>query len=199
MNFLIMTFLSALSFSAFSAPEIVPGKFNIDPAHTRVSFKIDHMVISEVEGRFNDVSGTITFGKKIEDTKADVTIPVASIDTGVKQRDDHLKSADFFDAGKHKNMTFKIKSVKADGDDEFDVVGDLTIKGITKQVNMEGEYKGVVKDSWGNQRVALTLEGKVNRKDFGINYNDKIDAGATIGDEVDIEIITQAIIPAKKK
>lgn len=184
-------FLLAANPSAYSAGrELDPGKYNIDPAHTRVSFLIDHFVVSQVQGRFNDVEGHFTLSQDMSKNEIQATVPIASIDTAVKKRDDHLRSEDFFHAEKYPTMTFKSKSFKGDLDD-FEVTGDLTIKDVTKEVTLEGEYNGSVKDSWGNIRASIELEGEINRKDFNVNYHDVVEAGPVVGDEVEIEIIAQ--------
>ena len=195
--FFLFCFL--LSSAIGAGLELAPGKYNIDPAHTRVSFLIDHFVVSQVQGRFNDVKGSFNLSKKIEDSKVDVTVPIASIDTGVKKRDDHLKSADFFDAKKFPTMTLKSKKFSGSLED-FKVTGDLTIKDVTKEVTLNGKYTGSVKDSWGQIRAAVRAEGKINRKDFNINYNDMVEAGPAVGDEVTIMILSEGIqdVPKKK-
>lgn len=196
-----LCFFSLLfSLSIFAAGlELAPGKYNVDPAHSRVSFLIDHFVVSQVQGRFNDVKGSFELSKKIEDCKVDVTVPIASIDTGVKKRDDHLRSPDFFDAKKYPTMTFKSKKFSGSLDD-FKVTGDLTIKDVTKEVTLYGKYTGSVKDSWGQIRAAVRAEGKINRKDFNIKYNDMVEAGPAVGDEVTIMILSEGIqdVPKKK-
>lgn len=196
--FFALTLLISSSFALAAKLELAPGKYNIDPAHTRVSFLIDHFVVSQVQGRFNDVKGSFTLDQNIENSKVDVTIPVSSIDTGVKKRDDHLKSADFFEAKKYPNMTFKSKKFSGSLDD-FKVTGDLTIKDVTKEVTLDGKYTGSVKDSWGQIRAAIRATGKINRKDFNIKYNDMVEAGPAVGDEVTINIISEGIQDKPKK
>src|SRR5690606_38340929 len=154
---------------------------SIDPDHTRVSFIIDHLVVSEVQGRFNEVKETFTLNNDISKSSINVIGPIASIDTGVKKRDDHLRSADFVEVKKFANMTNKSKKFTGSPDD-FKVTGDLTIKGVTKEVTLEGKYRGTVKDSWGFERVGVKASGKINRKDFNIKYNDMIEAGPAVGD-----------------
>lgn len=178
--------------------ELTPGKYNIDSDHTRVSFLIDHFVVSQVQGRFNDVKGSFTLDKDLSKSKVDVIVPIASIDTGVKKRDDHLRSADFFEVKKYPNMTFKSKNFSGSLDD-FQVTGDLTIKDVTKEVTLNGKYTGSVKDSWGQIRAAIQASGKVNRKDFNIKYNDMVEAGPAVGDEVTINILTEGIQDKPKK
>jgi polyisoprenoid-binding protein YceI len=187
---LIFLATSSLAFSA--GLELAPGKYNVDAAHTRVSFTIPHFVVSEVQGRFNDVKGSFVLDKDIGKSKVDVTVAISSIDTAEKKRDDHLKSADFFDAKKFPTMTFKSKKFTGNLE-EFKVLGDLTIKGVTKEVTLDGKYTGSVKDSWGQIRAAVKATGKINRKDFNIKYNDMVEAGPAVGDEVTINIISEGI------
>lgn len=193
-----LSFLSlilTLSLNVFSASKmkLTNGTYNVDPDHTRVSFIIDHLVVSEVQGRFNEVKGTFTLNNDISKSSIDVTVPIASVDTGVQKRDDHLRSAEFFDAKKYPNMTFKSKKFSGSLD-KFKVVGDLTIKGVTREVTLEGKYNGTVKDSWGFERVGVKADGKINRKDFNIKYNDMIEAGPAVGDEVRIHILSEGTL-----
>jgi len=169
------------------------GTYIIDPAHTRASFSIAHFVISKVEGRFNEVTGTIKFDKDFTKSSFEATIPVSSIDSAVEKRDNHLKSPDFFDAKKFPLMTFKSTEISGDKH-EFELTGDLTIKDVTKEVVFEGKYLGLVTDSWGNKRAAFKLKTKINRKDFDINYSDKFDLGPVVGHEVKIKIISEVTL-----
>lgn len=192
-KFTAFLFLILFTISGFAAAlKLTPGKYNIDAAHTRVSFLIDHFVVSQVQGRFNDVKGHFTLSPKMEECKIDVLIPVSSLDTGVQKRDEHLKSADFFEVTKFPNMTFKSKKFIGKLDD-FKVIGDLTIKDVTKEVTLTGKYSGSVKDTWKNIRAAVRATGKINRQDFNIKYNDIVEAGPVVGDEVTINIISEGI------
>lgn len=188
-------FLSFFLFSNAHAIglKLTPGTYKIDPAHTRVSFTIKHFVVSEVQGRFNDVQGTFYLSDKIAKSSIDVTIPVASIDTAVTKRDDDLKSPAFFDATKYPTMTFKSKKFTGNLSN-FRVTGDLTIKDVTKEVVLVGKYTGSAKDPWGGERAAVSANTKINRKDFHINYNEKIAIGAAVGDEVTINIISEGVL-----
>lgn len=194
----MMMLMSLLSLPVVAQPALVDGKYNIDPAHTRVGFEIDHFVISSVQGRFNDVKGTLEISKDLKKCNLNVTIPVESLDTAVAKRDEHLKSADFLEAKKYPQMTFKSKSCSGTLED-LKVTGDLTIKGVTKQIVMDVEYEGSVKDTWGNQRAAFTADFDINRKDFNIKYDDKIDIGPVVGNKVEVEIITELIQDKPKK
>lgn len=174
------------------ARKLLAGEFSIDPAHTRVSFVVPHLVISEVEGRFDDVQGTITMGKDIMGSKFTATVPVSSINTGVAKRDEHLKSEDFFDVKKYPDMKFESKTITGTLSN-FKMVASLTIKDVTKDVLLSGTYTGAVKDAQGKERVGLRATGKINRKDFNINYSDAIDLGPVVGNEVEIRIWAEAI------
>jgi polyisoprenoid-binding protein YceI len=190
----LFIFFSLFSLDAFSGGGSSPkvdyqaGTYTLDNAHTRVSFKIPHFVISKVEGRFNDVKGQITLAEDFSKSSLEGTI-----DTASAQRDTHLKSADFFDAKKFPKMTFR--STKFEGKKEkFSVIGYLTIKDITKEVKFSAEYFGIVKDPWGNTRAAFKLTANINRKDFNITYDDKFDLGPVVGNEVEISIISEATL-----
>lgn len=192
-----LKFFFGMAFIMFSAASYAGtvyqvGKYTVDPAHTRVSFVIAHFVISEVEGRFNDVTGEFSLAEPFTDSKFRATVPVKSIDTAVKQRDDHLRSKDFFEVAKYPEMKFVSKSITGTPEN-FKMVAALTIKNVTKDVIFEGKYTGTAKDSWGKQRTALQATAKINRKDFNINYDDKIDIGPAVGDEVTIRLWTEGV------
>jgi polyisoprenoid-binding protein YceI len=174
------------------ARKLLAGEFAIDPAHTRVSFIVPHLVISEVEGRFDDVQGMITMGKNIQGSKFTATVPVGSINTGVAKRDEHLKSEDFFDVKKYPDMKFESKTITGTLSN-FKMVASLTIKDVTKDVLFSGTYTGSVKDAQGKERVGLKATGKINRRDFNVNYSDSIDLGPVVGNEVEIRIWAEAI------
>jgi polyisoprenoid-binding protein YceI len=181
------------SLSAFALmPNYVPGQYKIDPDHTRVDFVINHFVISEIEGRFNDVKGNFLLAKKFTLSTVEAEIATTSIDTAVAKRDEHLRSKDFFDVATYPKMTFVGKHFTGKPG-SFTLVGDLTIKDVTKEVTFRGKYTGAVKDPMGNERVALNMGTKINRKDFHINYNDKIEIGPAVGDDVTIMIRTEGI------
>lgn len=183
-----------ISLSASAADlKLTKGNYQIDNAHTKVSFMVKHFMISDVEGRFNEVSGTFSVGDKVTDTKVDVTIPVRSINTDVKKRDDHLKSPDFFDAQKYPNITFKSKKFSGSFDN-FKVTGDLTIKNVTKEVTLNGKFTGTIKEPSGAVRAAVLAEGEINRKEFNILYNDLVESTPVVGDEVTIKIVSEGIL-----
>ena len=169
----------------------------VDPAHTSIDFTVRHLVIAKVRGAFRVDSGTIEIpeGGKIP-AAITVKIDAKSIDTREPQRDDHLRSADFLDAETYPFMEFKSTSVAPNGETEFTVTGDLTLHGTTKSVQLKGEYEGAAKDPWGNDRVAYSATGRINRKDFGLTWNQTLETGGVmVGEDLDITISVQAIKP----
>lgn len=186
--------LAANSFclNALANTGYLPGHYKVDPAHTRASFVVPHFVVSEVEGRFNDIKGEFTLSEPFTNSQVSATIPVKSIDTAVKKRDDHLKSKDFFEVAKFPEMKLVSKSFSGTPEN-FKMVAALTIKDVTKDVTFDGKYTGSAKDPWGQQRSALQATAKINRKDFNINYDDKIDIGPAVGEEVVIRLRTEGV------
>lgn len=162
------------------------AKWVLDPAHSELTFKVRHMMITNVKGEFKSFSIDVD-GEDITKAKFDVKIDAASINTNNDQRDEHLRSADFFDTEKFGELTFTTASTKAKGDDEFELTGDLTIKGITKEVKLDAEFGGINKDPWGNEKAGFSFEGKINRKDWELNWNAALEAGGVlVSDEVKI-------------
>lgn len=194
---ILLPTLILISASSSLAMNYVKGKYDIDPLHTRISFTVPHFVISEVEGRFNDVNGSFTAAEPFTDSKADVTVLMKSIDTGVKKRDDDLRSKNFFEVAMYPKMTFKTTSI-AGTPDSFKATGMLTIKDVTKEVTFDGKFGGTIKDPWGNRRASLQLNGKINRRDFHVDYSENSELGPGIGDEVTIRIITDGTLSKKR-
>jgi polyisoprenoid-binding protein YceI len=169
-------------------PALVAGTWTRDVAHSDLSFTVKHLRISKVRGIFKDWDVTVTTGEKISDTTIEASIDVSSVDTGQEARDNHLRSSDFFLVEEHPHMLFKSTSVEADGDD-FTVVGDLTLRGVTLPVTLKGEFLGVITDDYGNTKAGASASTKINRKDFGVNWNAALEAGGfTLGDDVTITI-----------
>lgn len=167
--------------------------WKIDPAHTEIKFKVKHMVISTVTGQFNDFEGTVESDKEdFSDARITFEANVNSINTKNEQRDTHLKSADFFDAANHPKMSFTSKSVKKKNDKEYELTGDLTIRGITKPVKLDVSYNGTV-SGFGNQPIAaFEIGGTVNRFDYGLKWNALTEAGGVvIGDKIKLEIFVE--------
>lgn len=171
------------------------AQYSIDPAHSAVVFKVKHLSISTVTGRFEKFSGTFDFdGQNIKTGKAEAVITAASINTDVSKRDDHLRSADFFDAEKYPELKFVSKGIKDVKKNKFKVLGDLTMHGVTKPVVLDAEFGGEVKDPWGNMRAGFNATTKINRKDFGLTYNKALEAGGLlVGEEVSIILEIEGI------
>jgi polyisoprenoid-binding protein YceI len=163
--------------------------YSLDPAHTSVAFKVRHMMVTNVKGSFGKVAGTITLDpKKIENSSVEVTIVAASIDTNNEKRDDHLKSADFLDVETYPELTFKSTKIVKKGE-QWVAVGDLTIRGVTKEVEMPFTLSGPATNPWGQQVIGVDAAFKINRTDFGANWNKTLEAGGVLVDEtVYIEI-----------
>lgn len=181
--------LVALSLLA-STPSLA-ATYTVDAAHTRVGFAVTHMMVSTVRGEFGTVEGTVDYDpKNIAATKVNAKVAIASIDTRDAKRDDHLRSADFFDAAKFPEMTFVSKAVKNVSQDGFDLVGDLTIRGVTREVTFRVKpFSPEHKDPWGNYKIGTSATAKINRQDFGVSWNKTLDGGGYIvGDEVTIEL-----------
>lgn len=166
------------------------GKYAIDETHSKVGFEIPHLVISSVEGRFTKYDGEIELADKFTDSKVTANIDVTTIDTSNGDRDKHLKSADFFDTAKYPKMTFKSKKITGSAE-KFKVVGDLTIKDVTKEVTLDGKFLGVVKDAYGNEKAAFNATTKINRQNFGLKWSKMVEVGPAVGDEVTISLKVQ--------
>jgi polyisoprenoid-binding protein YceI len=194
MKTLLLTLL--LTSQAF-ALDYSEGLYKLDSNHSKIGFEIPHLVISTVEGRFTQVEGTIQLASEFEKSKVEVGVNVASVDTGVAQRDEHLRSPDFFDAKKFPRMTFVSTEIKGKIE-SFELIGDLTIHGVTKRVSFNTRYLGIVANGYGYDVAAFIGQAKISRKEFGLTYNQTIEAGQVIGDEVTIDLRIQASRPSKK-
>jgi polyisoprenoid-binding protein YceI len=170
--------------------------YQIDPAHSSAQFKVRHLMISNVKGEFDKIIGTVNYDPANPSASTvDATIEVASISTRDEQRDAHLKSPDFFDVEKFPTITFKSRKVTGTGGDSFTVAGDLTIHGVTKEVNLKvAELTEEAKDPWGNMRRGASATTKINRKDFGMHFNMALETGGImVGEEVDLTIDVELI------
>lgn len=173
------------------------SQWRVDPSHTRAEFAVKHLMITTVRGHFADIDGTVR-----EDTadptrsSIEVSLKTASVDTGVEQRDTHLRSPDFFDAEQFPSISFRSTRIVPKGDNELQVTGDLTIKGVTKSVVLDVTEEGRGKDPWGGNRAGLSATAKIDRRDFGLDWNQALELGGwAVGHEVkinlDIELIRQ--------
>lgn len=181
----LITMVTALIVSSSS---LTAESFKVDPSHSEIGFKVKHLMISNVKGNFSKFKGSYEL-EKGELTKLVGEVEVATIDTGIEKRDNHLRSSDFFYAQKYPKMTFKMTKFKGNS-----VTGELTIRGVTKVVTFDAEVSGMVKDPWGNIRSAVTLEGKINRMDYGLKWNKALEAGGVVvGENVKMEIELEGI------
>jgi len=188
-TFLLPVLLLLMTGLVFSAE-----KYKIDSVHSSVGFSVKHMVITNVKGEFNSFSGTVMFDKNdLGNSSVDVTIDAASIDTDNDQRDGHLKSPDFLAVEEYPNITFVSKKIKKT-DDGYVAVGDLTIRGVTKEMNIPFTVAGPIMDSNGKKRIGANGKLTINRQDFGVSWSRTLDnGGLVVGDEVNISLDIQAV------
>lgn len=169
-------------------------KWNVDSAHSSIDFSIRHMMVSRVKGTFHNFEATVKADTNdLTTANIEVEIDVASIDTRNEDRDNHLRSADFFDVEKYPKMTFKSTNIVKTGDNEYDLTGDVTLHGVTKPVTFSATFEGVGKDPWGNEVAGLSAQGKIKRSDFGLTWNNTLETGGVlVGDDVNISIEIEA-------
>ncbi|MGN6106182.1 MAG: YceI family protein [Kofleriaceae bacterium] len=175
--------------------------WNIDATHSSISFAIRHMVFSKVRGRFTAYAGTIDLDERdLPRSSVTVSIEAASIDTGTAQRDTHLRSADFFDVEKFPELRFRSTQIEELADDRVRVRGELTIRDVTREIALEVELSGKGTDPWGNERRGFVAKTSIDRKDFGLRWNQVLEAGGVlVGERVDIELDMQAVKSASAK
>jgi polyisoprenoid-binding protein YceI len=173
-------------------------KWAIDPSHSEVSFKVKHLMITNVKGVFKDFSASVTTTSgNFTTSDIEFSLNPASVDTGAADRDTHLKSADFFDVDNFSRVSFSGTEAQKASDGNYVLVGDLTIKDVTKPVKLNVEFAGVMKDPWGNEKAGYTLTGKINRKEWGLTWNAALEAGGVlVSDDVsitcDIQLVKQS-------
>jgi len=171
-------------------------KWVIDPAHSEIAFKVKHLMITNVKGVFTEFEASIyTTGDDFMTAEVDFWMNPASVNSGNADRDAHLKGPDFFDVEHHKEITFTANTYeKVDDDGSYELYGDLTIKGITKRIKLDVEFGGVMKDPWGNEKAGFSINGKINRKDWQLNWNAALEAGGLlVSDEVRISCEVQLL------
>jgi polyisoprenoid-binding protein YceI len=170
------------------------GTWTVDPAHSSIEFRIKHMMVSTVRGRFDEFEGTIEAAPDYHDSKVRGTLKTASIDTNEPNRDAHLRSADFFDADNHPVISFESTSIEHLRKGDYRVSGDLTMHGETRAVVFEGTVQGVERDPWGNDRVGIELRGTISRGEFGLRWQQALETGGLlVGDEVRVAADISAI------
>lgn len=188
---------TVLGIAVLGAPVVSrgePARWNVDPEHSTIEFRVSHMVVSKTTGRFMDYTGFIDMDAEAPAIKAiEASIKAASVNTNHEKRDAHLRNADFFDVEQHPLITYKMKSYKKTADG-YSAVGELTLRGVTKDITLTGNFNGVTKDPWGNMRTGFSGEGKLNRKDFGMVWNKTLDSGGlVVGDDVHIRLDIECI------
>jgi polyisoprenoid-binding protein YceI len=183
---------NTMSTTAITA--IPTGTWNVDPSHSSVDFRVKHLGISTVRGSFREFEGKLDVGEDITNSQAAGTIKAASIDTGEPKRDEHLRSADFFDADSYPDITFESTSIEVIDDEEFHVTGDLTMHGVTKPITLHVEVTGTEEDPWGNTRVGLEVQGELSRGDWGMTFNQALGSGnMMVSDKVRINAEISAV------
>ena len=181
--------------TALDIPGYKTGTWVLDPSHSEVTFSVRHMMISKVRGSFGDVSGELTVAEDFAASAVSVEIAVASVESGNEQRDGHLRSAEFFDAEQFPTMTFRSTEVRGAAE-EFTLVGELTLHGVTRTVELEAELGGQDVDPFGTTRVGFEAKGEISRKDFGLTWNDATEAGGVlVSDKVKLEIGAAFVLP----
>jgi polyisoprenoid-binding protein YceI len=176
-----------------SLDDLTPGTWTIDESHTTVGFTARHLMITKVRGRFGKVEGAATIDLDRLQSNVRATIDLSSIDTGDAGRDEHLRSADFFDVATHPTMSFTSTAVKQDGDD-YTLYGDLTIKGVARPVELELEFDGVSGDPWGGTRAGFTAQGEISRKDWGLEWNVALESGGVlVADKIKLDLDVELV------
>lgn len=177
-----------------STPDIPAGTWAIDTSHSEVSFSVRHLMVAKVRGTFETFEGTITIAEDPLASSVEASIDLASINTRDEQRDGHLRSPDFFETDTYPTMTFRSTSVTPDGGD-FKVVGDLTLKGTTRSVELDLEFNGVHPDPWGGTRAGFSAETEISRKDFGVDFEVPMDGpGVVVGDKIKVILEIEAAL-----
>lgn len=172
----------------------IMSTWKVDGAHTNVGFSVKHMMVSTVRGRFTEVEGKIEGDpKELTDAKIEFTIDASSIHTNNEDRDNHLRSDDFFDVEKYPKITFVSTEIKQTSDNKYDITGDMTMKGVTNKVTFEAEYEGSATNPWGVEVVAFEVNGKISRKEFDLTWNQALETGGVlVGDDIKVSMELQA-------
>lgn len=178
-----------------ATPTIIPtGTYTVDPSHSRVEFSVKHLGISKVKGSFGSFEGTLEINGDLASARAYGTVDIASVDTNEPARDEHLRSADFFDVAQYPKMTFASTSIRQTDDDEFEIVGDLSMHGVTKQITLKAEVQGTETDPYGNDRVGLEISGALDRSDYEMKFNQALGSGnVLVSDKVKLSLDISAI------
>lgn len=178
-----------------STPTVIPtGTWTIDPSHSKVGFAVKHMGIATVRGEFTEFEGTLAIGEDLSTAEAHGTVKVQSVDTNEPQRDEHLRSPDFFDAAQHPELRFESSSIESLDDEEFRITGKLTIHGVTNDIVLHAEVQGTDIDPWGNERVGLEITGQLSRGDYDMKFNQALGSGnMLVADKVKLALDISAV------
>lgn len=183
-----------MSITAETIPGYTAGTWTLDPTHSEVTFSVRHLAISKVRGSFKKFDATVVTGENPLDTTVTASIDMASVDTNQKDRDGHLLTSDFFAIDEFPTMDFTSTSVTENGD-HFDITGDLTLRGVTKSVVLKGEFGGIITDGYGQTKAGFSATTKIDRTEFGVNWNAALEAGGfTLGNDVTINIELQVVL-----
>jgi polyisoprenoid-binding protein YceI len=170
------------------------GTWTVDPSHSNVEFSVKHLGIATVKGAFREFAGTLVIGEDLATATASGTVQVASVDTNEPQRDDHLRSADFFDAENHPELTFVATAIRPVDEDTFAIDADLTMRGVTNPITLTAEVQGFEQDPWGNDRVGLEITGQLKRGDYGMTFNQALGSGnVLVSDKVRLSLDISAV------
>jgi polyisoprenoid-binding protein YceI len=189
-----------MSIAATEIPGYVAGTWTIDPVHSEVSFVVRHMMVSKVRGRFDKFEGTIVTGPNPLESTVNATIDLSSVNTGEPNRDNHIRSGDFFDVEKHPNMTFRSTGLRPAGEG-FVVQGELTIRGTTRPVELQLELNGFGPDAYGGTRAGFSAIGEISRDDFGVSFNGTIPGtnnGVVVSDKVTINLEIEGVLDGQE-
>lgn len=171
-----------------------PGTYDLDASHSEVGFSVRHLMVSKTKGRFADIEGIVVIAEDPVQSAVDVRIGTASVDTRDDTRDGHLRSPDFLDVEAHPSMTYRSGSVTPAGPGRWAVRGDLTVRGVTRPVQLDVTFEGAAKDPWGGERLGFTARAELNREDFGLTWNQALETGGVlVGKAVKIEIEAEAV------
>lgn len=182
--------------TAETIPGYRTGTWTVDPSHTEIGFSVRHLAISKVKGKFETFDATVVAAENPHDSRVEVTVDMASINTNNADRDNHLRTNDFFDIENHPTMTFVSTGLRVEGDTLL-LDGDLTLRGVTKPITITGEFGGIATDPWGNVKAAASGTAVINRHDFGVSWNAALETGGfLLGDEVTITIDAQFALQA---
>lgn len=183
-----------MSTATLSGTELPTGTWTVDPVHSRVGFAVKHLGIATVHGEFREFEGTVEIGEELESSCAYGAVKAASVNTGNEQRDEHLRSADFFDAANHPELHFESKRIEAIDDETFRIVGELVMIGVTREVELEAEVVGTGEGLSGEERLGLKVRGMLSRRDYGMTFDAALGSGnAVVADKVKVQVDIAAV------